>query len=89
MKPFTTIAVVFLAAIAVVHLLRLFAGWEVSIAGSSSRDGGASLGWSFRVAWHSWFGVSTHVKRPNHSLNRTARRRRLRAARSRPVSFVR
>jgi len=33
MKPLTTIAVVFLAAIAVVHLLRLFAGWEVSIAG--------------------------------------------------------
>ena len=33
MKPFTTIAVVFLAAVAVVHLLRLFAGWEVSIVG--------------------------------------------------------
>jgi hypothetical protein len=33
MKPFTTIAVVFFAAIAVVHLLRLLAGWEVSIVG--------------------------------------------------------
>ena len=33
MKPFTTIAVVFLTAIAVVHLLRLFASWEVSIVG--------------------------------------------------------
>ena len=33
MKAFTTIAVVFFAAIAVVHLLRLFMGWEVSIAG--------------------------------------------------------
>ena len=33
MKLFTAIAVVFLAAIAVVHLLRLFAGWEVSIVG--------------------------------------------------------
>ena len=33
MKPFTTTAVVFLAAIAVVHLFRLFAGWEVSIVG--------------------------------------------------------
>lgn len=32
-KPFTTIAVVFLTAIAVIHLLRLFAGWEVSIVG--------------------------------------------------------
>ena len=33
MKLFTTIAVVFLAAIAVVHLFRLFAGWEVSVVG--------------------------------------------------------
>jgi hypothetical protein len=32
-KPFTTIAVVFLAVIAIVHLFRLFAGWEVSIVG--------------------------------------------------------
>jgi hypothetical protein len=28
MKPFTTIAVVVFAVIAVVHVLRLFAGWE-------------------------------------------------------------
>ena len=33
MKPFTTIAVVFLALVAVVHLLRLFAGWEVVVIG--------------------------------------------------------
>jgi hypothetical protein len=33
MKPFTTIAVVFLTLIAIVHLLRLFAGWEVIVAG--------------------------------------------------------
>ena len=33
MKPFTTITVVFLAAIAVLHLFRLFAGWEVSVVG--------------------------------------------------------
>jgi hypothetical protein len=32
-KPFTTIAVAFLALIAVVHLLRLFAGWEVIVTG--------------------------------------------------------
>ena len=33
MKPFTMIAVAFLALIAVVHLLRLFAGWEVIVVG--------------------------------------------------------
>ena len=33
MKPFTTIAVAFLTLIAVVHLLRLFTGWEVIVAG--------------------------------------------------------
>ena len=33
MKPFTTIAVVFLTLIAVVHLLRLFTGWEVIVVG--------------------------------------------------------
>jgi hypothetical protein len=32
-KPFTTIAVVFLTLIAVVHLLRLFTGWEVIVVG--------------------------------------------------------
>jgi len=32
-KPFTAIAVVFLALIAIVHLLRLFAGWEVVVVG--------------------------------------------------------
>ena len=33
MKPFTTIAVAFLTLIALVHLLRLFAGWEVVVSG--------------------------------------------------------
>ena len=33
MKPFTTIAVALLALIAIVHLLRLFAGWEVVVTG--------------------------------------------------------
>ena len=33
MKPFSTIAAVFLALIAIIHLLRLFAGWEVVVAG--------------------------------------------------------
>ena len=33
MKPFTTITVAFLALIALVHLLRLFAGWEVIVVG--------------------------------------------------------
>ena len=33
MKPFTTIAVALFATIAVVHLLRLFAGWEVIVIG--------------------------------------------------------
>ena len=33
MKPFTTIAVAFLALIAVVHLFRLFAGWEITVVG--------------------------------------------------------
>jgi len=33
MKPFTTIAVVLFAVIAIVHLLRLFTGWEVVVVG--------------------------------------------------------
>jgi hypothetical protein len=33
MKPFTTIAVIVLAIVALVHLVRLFTGWEVIIAG--------------------------------------------------------
>jgi hypothetical protein len=32
-KPFTTIAVAFLALIAIAHMLRLFAGWEVVVVG--------------------------------------------------------
>jgi len=32
-KPFTTIAVAFLALIALVHLLRLFTGWEIIVVG--------------------------------------------------------
>lgn len=33
MKPFTLTAVVVLALIALVHLLRLFAGWDVVVTG--------------------------------------------------------
>ena len=33
MKPFTTIAVALFTLIAVVHLLRLFAGWQVIVVG--------------------------------------------------------
>ena len=33
MKPFTTIAVALFALVAVVHLLRLFTGWEVVLNG--------------------------------------------------------
>jgi hypothetical protein len=32
-KPFTIVAVALLALIAVVHLLRLFVGWEVVVTG--------------------------------------------------------
>ena len=35
MKPFTTIAVVIFALVAVIHLYRLFAGWEVIISGTA------------------------------------------------------
>ena len=35
MKPFTTIAVALFTLIAVVHLLRLFAGWEIVVVGFS------------------------------------------------------
>ncbi|HEX7273819.1 MAG TPA: hypothetical protein VF420_16870 [Casimicrobiaceae bacterium] len=33
MKPFTTIAVVLFTLIATLHLLRLFAGWEITVVG--------------------------------------------------------
>lgn len=33
MKPFTTIAVIVFSLIALIHLLRLFFGWEVTIHG--------------------------------------------------------
>ena len=33
MKPFTTIAVAVFTLIAIVHLLRLFVGWEVVVTG--------------------------------------------------------
>ena len=33
MKPFTTIAAVIFALIAIVHLVRLFTGWEVIVSG--------------------------------------------------------
>jgi hypothetical protein len=32
-KPFTTVAVILFVLIAVVHLLRLFFGWEVTVNG--------------------------------------------------------
>ena len=51
---------------------------------------------AIRVLLQRHFTVQTHIRgrgamigTPNPSLNRTARRRRLRAVRSRPVSFVR
>ena len=34
MKPFTTVAVVVFVLVALAHLLRLFAGWEVVVGGS-------------------------------------------------------
>ena len=33
MKPFTSIAVILFSLIAIVHLLRLFAGWEIIVSG--------------------------------------------------------
>ena len=33
MKPFTTIAVAVFALVAIVHLIRLFVGWEVIVSG--------------------------------------------------------
>ena len=33
MKPFTIIAVVVFSLMAIVHLLRLFLGWEVTVVG--------------------------------------------------------
>jgi hypothetical protein len=33
MKPFTTIAVAVFTLIAIVHLIRLFVGWEVIVTG--------------------------------------------------------
>lgn len=35
MKPFTTIAVVIFALIALMHVLRLFLGWEVTLNGTA------------------------------------------------------
>ncbi len=32
-KPFTTIAAVIFAVVAVVHVLRLFLGWEITVHG--------------------------------------------------------
>ena len=33
MKPFTTIAVAVFTLMAIVHLVRLFAGWEIVVSG--------------------------------------------------------
>jgi hypothetical protein len=45
MKPFTAIAVAVFAIVAVCHLLRLFAGWEVVV-------GGLGI-----PMWVSWIGL--------------------------------
>ena len=45
MRPFTTIAVFVFALVALVHLLRVFAGWEVVVAGIVI------------PMWLSWIGV--------------------------------
>lgn len=45
MKPFTTIAVAVFTIVAVAHLLRLFAGWEVVV-------GGLAI-----PVWVSWIGL--------------------------------
>ena len=45
MKPFTTIAVIVFALVAVAHLLRLFYGWEVVVAGAVI------------PMWVSWLGL--------------------------------
>ena len=34
MKPFTTLAVVVFTIVAVLHLLRIFMGWEVVVGGT-------------------------------------------------------
>jgi membrane protein implicated in regulation of membrane protease activity len=34
MKPFTTIAIVIIALVAVVHVLRLILGWEIIVSGA-------------------------------------------------------
>ena len=34
MKPFTTLAVVVFTMVAVLHLLRIFMGWEVVVGGT-------------------------------------------------------
>jgi hypothetical protein len=33
MKPFTAVAIAVFALVAVIHLVRFFAGWEVTVAG--------------------------------------------------------
>ena len=35
MKPFTTIATVIFALVALVHILRVFSGWEVTVGGKA------------------------------------------------------
>ena len=45
MKPFTMVAVVVFSLVALAHLLRLFAGWEVVVGG-------------FVIpVWFSWIGL--------------------------------
>jgi len=45
-KPFTTVAAILLLAVAVAHLLRIFGGWQVTIADS------------LLPLWASWVGVA-------------------------------
>ena len=51
MKPFTTIAVALFTLMALVHLGRLFAGWEVVVAGFVVPSGGVRSVWSLPVGW--------------------------------------
>lgn len=45
MKPFTTIAAVIFAVVAVVHVVRLYFGWEVTVHGVAI------------PTWASWLGL--------------------------------
>jgi hypothetical protein len=55
-KPFTTVAVVLFALIALVHLLRLLLGWEVTVNGMVVPEWASGLGlvitaWLASMLW--------------------------------------